>query len=37
VGMGKSEVPLVVSEYLDEYFTPYNHALYELTGQNFGW
>ena len=37
VGRNKTEIPHAVRRYLDEYFKPYNQALYELTGQNFGW
>ena len=37
VGTGRSEVSPAVREFLDEYFKPFNQALYDLTGQNFGW
>lgn len=37
VGGNKVDVPSSVREYLDDYFRPHNHALYEQTGRDFGW
>jgi len=37
VGGSKDEVPSSVHEYLMDYFRPYNRALYEQTGRDFGW
>ena len=33
----ENEVPFEVYEYLDNFFRPYNDALFKLIGENFGW
>jgi hypothetical protein len=37
VSRNRSEVPLAVYEYLDEYFLPHNQRLYERLGRDLGW
>ncbi|MGB3300299.1 MAG: sulfotransferase domain-containing protein [Phormidesmis sp.] len=37
VGSNRVKVGPEVHEYLDEYFHPYNQALYELLGKSYGW
>jgi hypothetical protein len=37
VSKNKSDIPLEVYAYLNEYFRPYNQVLCQLTGKNFGW
>jgi hypothetical protein len=33
----QTHVDAEVTDYLNEYFRPHNHALYQLIGQDFGW
>jgi hypothetical protein len=37
VGKNRKQVPLAVYEYLDDFFKPYNQALYKAINQDFGW
>jgi len=37
VGHNRTEVPIDVRQYLDNYFRPYNEALYERLGRDFAW
>jgi hypothetical protein len=37
VARNRVDVDSKVYEYLNDYFRPHNHALYELVGKNFGW
>ena len=37
VAMNKSKVDKSVYQYLNDYFLPFNEALYELVGEDYGW
>ena len=37
VARNRTEVDRNVYEYLNDYFMPYNRALYQMLGRDFGW
>ncbi|MEN8129605.1 MAG: sulfotransferase [Pseudomonadota bacterium] len=37
IGHNRTKIDPVIYEYLDNYFLPHNKALYELTGEDYGW
>ncbi len=36
-GKNKTAITPDIREYLEAYYRPHNRALYQLTGENYGW